>query len=363
MALNSNRDSLGQSGLRAFHNQSSFKPEADESLGRFQSLRDDLERQVKRGDLTIKVAREKAEAGAEKLKAELRSRVESFSSVPRVFLDRLIESGNARKRSREHMSIEGLQRETNKLIRQTLVEQQLQNRASEFEGKTYLRTLSGGQPAPTLHSLLAFHEMSRHAGDESAVEWGRRQLEGMRARVADPADIRRIDLACDRSDAVNPRLIATYMETLKERESDAATMEDFVGNALESRDANACVAAFLMARDAAGGTAVRWVRDVLNGIGEFPDAAVETLRSVEAEARGADAESARAQADYAIAIAESQIKFAGLDAPSEDELARQQRVRAKPVARLGESIGLALDRRGFTPDELEAALEDHANQG
>jgi len=63
----------------------------------------------------------------------------------------------------------------------TLIEQQLQNRAREFEGKTFVRSFTGGQPAPTLDSLLRFHETSSLAGDEAAQEWSRRQLESARS--------------------------------------------------------------------------------------------------------------------------------------------------------------------------------------
>jgi hypothetical protein len=349
MALNPFREALGQAGRRASQHESSFKPEADAALARFQAVRADLERQVRRGDLTVKVARERAEVAAAQLKAALTAQAQGFSASPKVFLDRLVEASELRKRSRDQMSLEGLQRETNRLLRQTLVEQQLQNRTGEFEGKTFVRRLTGGQPAPTLESLLAFHETAVNAGDEAAAEWARRQLEGLRVRVSDPADLRRIDLACDRPDVVNPRVVAVYLEALEG--AGPGEVEGFVARALAGRDANACVAAFLRARDEPGGMAVRWVRDVLDGLGGFPDAALATLRSIEADARGADAEAARAQADYAAALAESEARLTGIEAPSPDELARAERVRARPAARLGEPIGLALDRRGHLPED------------
>jgi hypothetical protein len=96
MALNPFREALGLAGLRAFKHESSFKPEADLALSRFQSFRDDLERQVKRGDLTVKVARERAEAAAAQLKDDLARRVEGYSPVPRVFRERLVEGSNNR---------------------------------------------------------------------------------------------------------------------------------------------------------------------------------------------------------------------------------------------------------------------------
>ena len=358
MALHPFREALGQAGLRAFHQESAFKAESDAALGRFQACRDDLERQVLRGDLTLKIAREKTQSAADQLKASLRKQAEGYSPVARVFLDRVVEASNLRKRTREQLSLEGLQRETNRLLRLSLVEQQLVNRAREFEGKTYVRSMSGGQPAPTLDSLLAFHETATHAGDEPAREWARRMLEGMRTRVVDAADQRKLDLACERPDAVNPRLVASYMEAM--RECDWGEMETFVTEALDGRDANACVAAFLLAREAPAGIAARWVRDVLNGLNQFPDAALETVRSVEAEDRNSDSEAAKVQAEYAVALAEAQVRFTGVETPSDEELARQARIRSKPAAKLGEPLGLALERRGFTTDELETAWADEA---
>jgi hypothetical protein len=349
MALNPFREALSQAGSSAFHHESAFKSEADAAFAGFQTLRDDLERQVRRGDVTLKVAREKSQAAAKQLKEHLTRKAEAYSPVPRVFLDRLIEANNQRKRTRDHLSIEGLQRETNRLIRQSLIEQQLQNRAREFEGKTFERTLIGGQPAPSLNSLLSFHETAALGGDDAAREWARRQLEAMRPRVLDPADLRRLDLACDRPDTVNPRLVAGYIKALPEADHEA--MELFVAQAIDDRDANACVAAFLLAREAPAGVSVRWVRNVLSSLTSFPDAALATLRTLEAEARASDSDDARAQAEYAIALAEAQTRFDGVEPPSDDDLARQARLRAKPVADLGQSIGLALDRRGAYPEE------------
>jgi hypothetical protein len=215
--------------------------------------------------------------------------------------------------------------------------------------------VTGGAPAPSLESLLAFHRQASDAGDEAAAEWARRQLEGFRGRTVDAEDQRKIDLACDRPDRVNPRLVDTYVESLGG--SDAEGLETFVVHALEDRDANACMAAFILARQAPEGDQPRWVRMVLNGLGSFPDAALGTLRTAEAESRAADAEAARAQADYAIAVAESLAQLTGVESSTESELRKQARVQAKPVARPGETIGLALDRRGLSPEEFAALGE------
>ncbi|MGE3818701.1 MAG: hypothetical protein AB7I30_04650 [Isosphaeraceae bacterium] len=352
MAFHPLREALSRAGLRASHVDSTFKSQADAALERFQSVREDLERKVRRGDLTLKVAREKAAEAAAELKSTLRTRAEGFSPVPRAFLDRLVEASDARRRARELPSLESLQRETNRLLRQSLVEQQLVNRASEFLGRTSVRGMTGGKPAPTLASLLSFHETATQAGDETAREWARRQLEAMRSIVPDPDDQRRIDRACDRPESVNPRTVARYVEALADADSDA--MERFVSEAAAERDANACVAAFIIARREPSLVASRWVRMVLQGLMDFPDAALEALRANEAEARALESDAAKAQADFAIALAESHCRLDRVEPPTEDELARQARVRNLPVAEPGEPIGLSLRRRGGDPD-AEAA--------
>jgi hypothetical protein len=360
MALNPLREALAQAGLRAYQQESAFQQEADEALTQFQAVRTDLERQVRRGDITVKAAREKAADAAGRLKENLNQQAGGYSPVPRVFLDRLVEASNARKRSRDRLTSDGLQRETNRLLRLSLVEQQIQTRAAEFQGRASVRLTPGAQPAPTVDSVLAFHQTAFHAGDEAAMEWARRQLESMRGLVLDDGLQRQIDMACDRPDSVNPRLVAAYVQAMHGADPDAA--EEFVDNALESRDANACVASFVMARDEPGGSAVRWVRKVLNGLGSFPDAALETLRSLEAEARGADEEAARAHAARASAFAETQARLDGLEAPTADELGRQDRARSRPVARLGEPIGLALDRRGAIDEDFPADQQTGADE-
>jgi hypothetical protein len=352
MALNVLRDALGRAGLRAYHQDSPFKDEADAALGGFRAVREELEKQVKRGNLTPKVAREKAAEAAGRLRDDLTRRSEGYSPVPRAFLDRLIEASDARKRARDNLSIEGLQRETNRLLRQSLIEQQLLNRAGEFEGRAFVRPIHGGQPAPTLDRLLEFHETASHAGDEAAREWARRQLEGFRSRVVDPEDHRRIDLACERPDRVNPRIVGRYIEAMQGR--DAVELETLAAQAIASRDANACTAAFLLARQEPGGPSVRWVRSVLSGLGEFPEASLETLRAFEADARRAEADAARAQAEYALALAEAEARFPGLEAPSAADVERHARVQSKPLAAPHEPIGLAFQRRGLTPEEFES---------
>ncbi len=356
MSLVPHRDTLNPTFLRATGHETPFRAEADVALAGFQAIRSDLERQVRRGDLTPKVARERANNAARQLREQLLHKAEGYSPTPRVFLNRLIEADNARRRSREHQSAEGLQRETARLLRQMLVEQQLVNRAAEFEGQAFVRSMTGGIPAPTLDSLLSFHAQAAQAGDDAAQEWARRQLEAMRSRTFSPDDQRRIDLACDRPDRLNPRLVARYVEAMTERPVEER--EQFVAEALQSHDASACAAAFVLAREAPEGVAARWVRSVLESLETFPDAALATVRSWEADARHADADAARAAAEYAAALAEADAHFPGLEAPSAAEVERLHRLQGRPVAQPDEPIGLNLQRRGLLRDEVPVATPD-----
>ncbi len=351
MRLNPVRDRLSQKGQAAFPRNSAFRAEAETALASFRSIRDDLQRQVRRGDLTVKVARERLTTAAEELRSQLERKAGAFASSPRPFLDRIVEVGEARKRSREGQSIESLQRETNRLLRQTVIEQQLINRAYEFESRSFTRPMTGGPPAPTLDSLLSFHESARLEGDDAAMEWARRQLESLRSRVTSEEDHRKIDLACDRPDRINVRIIDRYVDAMRGRGHEE--LEVFVAQSLEARDANACAAAFLLAKEAPEGLAARWVRDLLDGLNDFPDAALEAVRGWEVDARRADADAAKSIAEFAIAQAEADVRSPRLEALNASEVERNARFQARPVAQPDEPIGLTLHRRGRQPQEME----------
>jgi len=351
--LNPLRAALSKTGVDAFERASSFTERTDAELANFRSLRSDLERQVRRGDLTVKVAREQAVAAAEAAKATLKRQAEGYSPTPRNFLDRLIEATDARKKAKDAASLESLQRETNRLLRQSLIEQQVVTRDGEFQGKTFVRPMTGGSAAPTLDGLLDLARSSGESGDEVASEWSRRQLESFRVQVQDPGDLRRIDLACDRPDVVNPRLVQTYLTALEGQPPEA--LGTFIDQSIESSEANACVASFVLARSNPFGddpAMARATRKVLANLNQFPDAALTTLRSWEADARDQDAEAAQAQVAFASARFDSESRLPGLEAPTAAEVERLNRIGGKPAAMPGEAIGLTLARRGRMADDI-----------
>jgi len=352
MALNPHRTMMIKTPNMEGTN-SPFRAEAEAALERFRARRDELRRLVRRGELTPKVARQQAAEAARQLRAALQERGEQFQASPPLFAERLEHAVGERTRARESSSLEALQRETNKLLRDSLIEQQIQSRASEFKGRAYERPVAGGDAVPTLNSLLQFHEAATAAGDEAAREWARRELEGFRSRVAEPSDQRRIDLACDRPDHVNPRIAERYVEQMEGRSTEE--LETFVEHALQARDASACVAAFTLARQAPEGSEFHWVRRVLSSLDQFPDSALMTLRGLEAEARQAEAAAAREEAERVAALAEAEAEMPSLQAPSDAEVDRFTRLETLPSVATGQPIGLALDRRGLTPEEYQDA--------
>ena len=372
--LNPLRASLIRAGQEAQRQATPFAERADAEIAHFQSLRDDLVRQVRRGDLTVKVARERASAAAEGAKTALKRQADGFSPTPRAYLDRLIETTAARKLARENASLESLQRETNRLLRESVVEMRLVARAAEFEAKTFVRPMTGGVPAPTLDGLLALARSSGEAGDEVASEWSRRQLEAIRAQVSEPSDLRRIDLATDRPDVVNTRLVESYLAAMEGQPREA--LRTFIYQSIESGDANACVAAFALVRQfpttSDDPLAVEVTRQVLTNLSRFPDAALTTLRGWEADARQFDTEAAQAQVEFAAARLDAESRLPGLENPTNAEVDRSSRIEAKPLVLPGEAIGLTLARRGQLPgdfgpsaiteiDQEPATLDDPTN--
>lgn len=360
MALNPHRESLTRMAIATRRDASPFHEAADAALARFRTARGELERQVRRGELTPKVARRQAEEIAASLRSDLLQKAIQPPPVLHSFSDRLMQAAEQRKRSSQNQTAEALQRETNRLLRRTLVEQQIVNRTLEFEGRTFVRPLAGGVPAPTLESLLSFHAEAEHAGDDAAQEWARRQLEGLRPQSASSEEIQRIDAACERPDRVQPRMVARYVEAL----TDAPTeeLERFVDEAIGSGDASACCAAFVLAREAPVGEAARWVRLVLESLGTFPDAALGTLRAWDAEACRQETESARSHAEYLAALAETEIRGLDTAAPTADDLRRQHRMAQLPAAAADQPIGLKPARRGLSAEELAGPLDPQATE-
>lgn len=334
---------------------------AEIALRNFRACREDLVSQVRRGRLTAHVARERAAAAAAALRHSLYAEAEALGKVLNPLLDRLGQVVEDRKKAATNPSREFLQSETNRLLRLSLLEQQLASRSGEFEARTFVRPLSGGTPAPTLDTLVSFHDRATGDGDDAAREWARRRLEEMRPRVQEAEALLRIDAACERPENVSLRAVEQYIRNLTDAPTEA--LERFVAEALTNRDASACCAAFALARGAAAGTAARWIRDLVEGLEAFPSAALEQLGSWEAEARTKEQAAVRRAVEQAADLAEAEARLPGLIDPTDAQLAVRRRIGAKPIAAADEPIGLTLDRRGHDAIEADGRLVQPSPRG
>jgi hypothetical protein len=324
-------EALGRRYVRRPAIDTPFQKVAEDALATFRAARTNVEKRVKTGDLTLKAAREEVAQAAALLRESLASRSNRYSPVSSVFAERLADGAARRAEANRRRGLEDLQKETNELLKKSLVEQQIQARSGEFEGITHVRPIAGGQPATSVDRMLAFHEDSTRAGDDAGREWARRQLEGLRSRAYSEEEQLQIDRACQRPDRVNERLVSATIDDLDSRGD--SELEVYVTHALESLDATSCVAAFILARRATDPIDRPWVRRILQALESFPDAALASLADWETKERIAEAEAARTYAEYAIELADSEAKLKGLRPPTEIELTRLSRLANLPLSR------------------------------
>ncbi len=357
MALHSLRETLGGRGLRAEHAKLYFRTQADAALDQFRTFRENLRREVRRGELTPKVARERAADAANQLTEGLHKHCQEARSTPSIFGERLAEVYNKRQLAKATPTLETLQRETNRLLQANLVEQQIHNRNREFQSKTFERPVTGGEPAPTLRGLLQFHENAKVSGDESAREWSRRQLEGMKDQIVNPEDRKRLEQLCDLPGSLRADRVSEVLSELDHQ--DPSLLNQLSDEVIDSADPNACVALYLRAREAAGVDVDNepWVTHLLGRLDAFPDSALDCLKTWEQDARTEENQMLHQEAERTGLIAKREAALPGLQTPQPHELVSIDRIDRLPAVAPGEQIGLSLQRRGFTPDEYRARTE------
>src|SRR5687768_17387257 len=123
MALKPFDNAVVTAGIRAFAVESAFKPAAEAAQERFRARKADLEQQVKDGTLGPKVFREKVAEAAAELRKDLAHRLDELAEAPDPFADPITKA--LALRERPYQSTEDLIRETNGLLRQSLVETEI----------------------------------------------------------------------------------------------------------------------------------------------------------------------------------------------------------------------------------------------
>ena len=217
--LNPLRDKLSLAGRESQDRSSPFRVEAESALSLVFGLPEvDLERQVRRGDLTVKVARERAAAASARPPRPAPEGVRGVQPDP---------SGLPRSPGRGRQGPqagEGISLDRGPPARDQQAAPPAPGRAAVAGPGRRVRGEDLPPPdrpgASRRRRSMACSPStgpSSDSGDEVALEWSRRQLEGIRNRVFNDDDLRKIDLATDRPDRVNPRLIDVYVEAMKDR--------------------------------------------------------------------------------------------------------------------------------------------------
>ncbi len=333
----------------------------DAAVADLRRLKDDLQGQVRRGETTLRMAREAYRAQVESARNRIQADATGQLRQEHPLASRLRCALLQSQQDTATPSLETLQRETNRLLKLNLVEQQILARQREFEAKTHVRTSPAAPPAPTVDSLILFHQQAKVQKDEAATEWARRQLDVIRPQVVSAQSLEQIDRATEQADRPNPRIIDRYIRALEP--ADAAERERFVSEALASADPDACIVAYLMARDVEDGHRVRWVRQLADGLDRFPTEAIEALCKIEDQERERRGSAIDGEVQDVLRDLSHDNGLPDSLAPSPEHMEHQSRIAARPLAQPGESIGLAVNRRGSGMHPLPAATKDDPSLG
>jgi len=159
--------------------------------------------------------------------------------------------------------------------------------------------------------------MASDSGDEVALEWSRRQLEGFRNRVFNEDDIRKIDLATDRPDRVQSpdrRRLCRVARGLS-----ADELETFVEKAIDGGDRQRLYRGFRP-----GPPGPRGAQDSLGAQGplgpcRFPGRGLERPSGGSRPRPGrARPRPRRPRRKFAIARAEAEVALDGLEGPDRE---------------------------------------------
>lgn len=322
-----------ETAFRALASPPRFARVADDAVRYFEGRRADVLARVRSGDVTPKAAREELAGYAAQIREHLTGNARGLAARSPVFFDVAVKAKEARDRANASPAPDALQRETVRLLRELVVEQQMTTRKAEFEGRAFARRSTTAAPAPTIASVLAFHKRSVEANDDAAVEWSRRQLEALRPLTIDPAELHKIDVATMRPGSPVPHLAETMVERLK---ADPWRIEGFVNEVTKAGaggDATAALAAGMLAREAfeaaeGNGAAVpAWAGDFAAKLAGLPTAALAHLVEGLTRDREAEVEASVAHAEHALSTIDRDAALKGVEAPTNAELQAAERGR------------------------------------
>ena len=316
-----------------------IKKPFEERLTDFNQRKSDLIQMVSDGEMTVKAARKRAGELAVEMQKVVEATVNQQRGQGSPLSLRLMESVRNRKKAK---SAEELQGEILEVMQRNLVELQITNRKSEFEGRTYLKNGPNQVATASLEKLFEYLDESEMREDQAAVEWVRRQMEHLKPFVVSPEMVDRIDLACDRPGTLNLRLVAKYQKAIAERISEPGFLEALLDEAIDRNDANACSALFQVARLELQLLRPEAQVKLMAMIDKFPSQAFADALRVDRDAnREAEARIEQFQA-MSLAYIEQSTQLEDVKQPSETELKRRLEVKAREALPADEPIGLVI---------------------
>jgi hypothetical protein len=320
----------------------------------FRKRREDLVSLVCQGEMTLKAARQRSAELAE----EMTRTVDDLTFREKSRTPKLTKTLAEAERVRlKPLSPEQAQRRTMDLLMHNLTELRIANRREEFEARTFVKAAANALPAPSVEKLFAYLEESVDADDAAAAEWCRRQLERLRAYVADETTKDRIDVACDRPGMLNRRLVAKYRDAIMPRLSEPGLVEALLDKGIASADANACAAVFEIARREPEALRPETLEKVASAVERMPDQAFSYAKFVDREARRESQQHIEGFAEIGRAWVEQAAALAEVRQPTEPELQRMERIASLPPLAADEPIGLVRDGRGLAAS-LSECTED-----
>lgn len=338
--LNPRRNSVSSIEMEVLNGFSdAIKKPFEERLTNFNQSKSDLVQMVSDGEMTVKAARKRAGELAGEMQSVVETVVNQMKGEGSPLSLRLMESVRNRKKSK---TSEALQGEILEVMQRNLVELQITNRKSEFEGRTYLKNGANQVATASLEKLFEYLDESEMREDQAAVEWVRRQMEQLKPIVVSPEILERIDQACDRPGTLNLRLVAKYQKAIGERISEPGFIEALLDQAIDQNDANACSAVFQMAREELQLIRPEAQLKLMAVIDKFPSQALSDALRVDRDAnRDAEARTEQFQA-MSLAYIEQSARLEDAKQPSESDLKRRMEIKAREALPADEPIGLVI---------------------
>ena len=338
--LNPRRNSVSSIEMAVLNGFSdAIKKPFEERLTDFNQRKSDLIQMVSDGEMTVKAARKRAGELAVEMQMVVEATVNQQRGQGSPLSLRLMESVRNRKKSK---SAEELQGEILDVMQRNLVELQITNRKSEFEGRTYLKNGPNQVATASLEKLFEYLDESEMREDQAAVEWVRRQMEHLKPIVVSPEILDRIDQACDRPGTLNLRLVEKYQKAIAERISEPGFIEALLDQAIDQNDANACSAVFQMARQEMQLIRPESQLKLMAVIDKFPSQAFSDALRVDRDAnRNAEASTEQFQA-MSLAYIEQSARLEDAKQPSEIDLKRRMELKAREALPADEPIGLVI---------------------